>query len=71
MAMLPNRKIWTWFEGDWQEGNVPILGSADHGTWLGTILHDFDDCSSNFWRLGFIQQTLIGIDDRCGFIHLA
>ena len=40
MAMLPNRKIWTWFEGDWQEGNVPILGSADHGTWLGTMVFD-------------------------------
>jgi len=38
--MLPNRKIWTWFEGDWQEGNVPIMGSADHGTWLGTMVFD-------------------------------
>jgi branched-chain amino acid aminotransferase len=38
--MLPNRRIWTWFEGDWQEGNVPILGSADHGTWLGTMVFD-------------------------------
>ncbi len=40
MAMLPNRKIWTWFEGDWREGNVPIMGSADHGTWLGTMVFD-------------------------------
>ncbi len=40
MAMLPNRKIWTWFEGSWQAGNVPILGSADHGTWLGTMIFD-------------------------------
>ena len=40
MGMLPNRKIWTWFEGEWQEGNIPILGSADHGTWLGTMVFD-------------------------------
>lgn len=40
MAMLKNRQIWTWFEGEWQEGNVPIMGSADHGTWLGTMVFD-------------------------------
>ena len=40
MAMLPNRRIWTWFEGAWHEGNLPILGSADHATWLGTMVFD-------------------------------
>ena len=40
MPMASNRKIWTWFDGDWHEGNVPILGSADHGTWLGTMVFD-------------------------------
>lgn len=40
MAMPPDRKIWTWYEGRWQEGNVPIMGSADHGTWLGTMVFD-------------------------------
>jgi branched-chain amino acid aminotransferase len=40
MSMLKNRQIWTWFEGEWQEGNVPIMGSADHGTWLGTMVFD-------------------------------
>ena len=40
MTMLPNRKIWTWFEGGWHEGNIPIMGSADHGTWLGTMVFD-------------------------------
>ncbi|MEC9343061.1 MAG: branched-chain amino acid aminotransferase [Pseudomonadota bacterium] len=38
--MLPNRKIWTWFEGAWHEGNVMIMGAADHGTWLGTMVFD-------------------------------
>lgn len=40
MALPKNRIIWTWFEGSWQEGNVPIMGSADHGTWLGTMVFD-------------------------------
>lgn len=40
MPLNPNRKIWTWFDGEWHEGNVPILGSADHGTWLGTMVFD-------------------------------
>ena len=40
MTMLKNRQIWTWFEGRWQEGNIPIMGSADHGTWLGTLVFD-------------------------------
>ncbi|MGB0504930.1 MAG: branched-chain amino acid aminotransferase [Pikeienuella sp.] len=37
MAM---NEIWTWFEGEWREGNTPILGAADHGTWLGSLVFD-------------------------------
>ena len=33
-------QIWTFYEGRWQEGNVPILGAADHGTWLGSLVFD-------------------------------
>ncbi len=40
MTMKPNRNIWTWFEGDWHEGNHLIMGAADHGTWLGTMVFD-------------------------------
>jgi len=40
MALANDRIIWTWFEGEWREGNVPILGSADHATWLGTLVFD-------------------------------
>ncbi len=40
MGMLPNRRIWTWYEGEWHEGNYPILGSADHATWLGPMVFD-------------------------------
>lgn len=40
MALANDRKIWTWFEGEWHEGNLPILGAADHATWLGTLVFD-------------------------------
>lgn len=33
-------QILTWFDGRWQEGDTPILGAADHGTWLGTLVFD-------------------------------
>jgi len=33
-------QIWTYYEGDWHEGNTPILGAADHGTWLGSLVFD-------------------------------
>lgn len=33
-------RISTWFEGAWHEGNTPIMGAADHGTWLGTLVFD-------------------------------
>ena len=47
MGLAPDRKIWTWFEGEWHQGNVPIMGSADHGTWLGTMVFDGARAFSN------------------------
>lgn len=38
--MAFGKKISTWFEGAWHEGNIPLLRSADHGTWLGTLVFD-------------------------------
>jgi branched-chain amino acid aminotransferase len=33
-------KTWTFFEGDWREGNVPIMGVRSHATWLGSSVFD-------------------------------
>ena len=33
-------EIRTWYEGEWREGNTPILGAADHGAWLGSLVFD-------------------------------
>jgi branched-chain amino acid aminotransferase len=44
--MVPNRKsvshsqTWTFFEGQWHEGNVPIMGPRTHGLWLGSTVFD-------------------------------
>ena len=38
--MHPDRTILTFHDGAWHAGNVPVLRSADHGTWLGTLVFD-------------------------------
>lgn len=38
--MAMGSRALTWFEGAWHAGNLPILGSTDHGTWQGTLVFD-------------------------------
>lgn len=38
--MAFGKQIRTYFNGAWHDGNVPIMGAADHGTWLGTMVFD-------------------------------
>ena len=33
-------QTWTYLEGDWHEGNVPILAPRSHAMWLGTSVFD-------------------------------
>lgn len=33
-------KTWTWFDGDWHEGNPPIIGPRSHASWLGSSVFD-------------------------------
>ncbi|MGA7974856.1 MAG: branched-chain amino acid aminotransferase [Pseudolabrys sp.] len=33
-------KTWTFFDGDWHEGNIPIMGVRSHATWLGSLVFD-------------------------------
>ena len=33
-------KTWTFFEGDWHEGNIGILGPRSHATWLASTVFD-------------------------------
>lgn len=38
--MAAGTNIYTYFEGTWHKGNVPIMRAADHGAWLGTTVFD-------------------------------
>lgn len=38
--MAIGRKAVTWYEGDWFDGNTPIIGSTDHAAWLGSLVFD-------------------------------
>jgi branched-chain amino acid aminotransferase len=33
-------RTWTWLDGDWHEGNVPIMGARTHAVWLGSSVFD-------------------------------
>jgi len=33
-------KTWTYYEGAWQEGNLPIMGVRSHSTWLCSMVFD-------------------------------
>lgn len=33
-------KTWTFVEGDWREGNVPLVGPRTHAMWLGASVFD-------------------------------
>jgi branched-chain amino acid aminotransferase len=33
-------RTWTYFEGDWHEGNLPILGVRTHAAWLCSVVFD-------------------------------
>lgn len=38
--MALGKTISTWFQGRWHDGNLPVMGAADHGTWQGTLVFD-------------------------------
>ena len=40
MAAANWSKTWTFFEGDWREGNLPIMGIRTHAAWLGSSVFD-------------------------------
>lgn len=43
MSFRVTRKIsrtWTFFDGQWRDGNTPMLGPRTHGAWLGSIVFD-------------------------------
>lgn len=40
MAAPDWSKTWTFYKGDWHEGNIPIMGARSHAAWLGSSVFD-------------------------------
>ena len=40
MTVKPWSKTWSFCDGDWHEGNVPIMGARTHAAWAGTSVFD-------------------------------
>ncbi|PVA07172.1 branched-chain amino acid aminotransferase [Thalassorhabdomicrobium marinisediminis] len=38
--MATGTNIRTYFEGQWHEGDIPLMKAADHGMWLGSAVFD-------------------------------
>jgi branched-chain amino acid aminotransferase len=38
--MANGSETWTWFEGDWHQGNVLVAGPRTHAFWLGSSVFD-------------------------------
>ena len=38
--MVEWSQTWTYLDGEWHEGNPPILGPRDHAAWLGSTVFD-------------------------------
>lgn len=38
--MAIGKTVYTYFQGSWQSGDVPILKAADHAAWLGSSVFD-------------------------------
>ncbi|CAJ0868381.1 branched-chain amino acid aminotransferase [freshwater sediment metagenome] len=36
----PISRTWTFIDGQWRDGNTPILGPRTHGAWLGSMVFD-------------------------------
>jgi branched-chain amino acid aminotransferase len=72
-------KTWTFLDGDWHEGNVPIMGPRTHAAWLGSMVFDgaraFEgvtpDLNLHFERVNrsaknFLMEALVSIDTWMG-----
>ena len=39
-TLRPVSRTWTFFEGDWREGNIALMGPRTHAAWLGSTVFD-------------------------------
>ena len=53
-------KTWTFYKGDWQEGNIPIMGVRSHAAWL---------CSSVFDGARAFEGVTPDLDLHCARVN--
>src|SRR5215216_5355049 len=53
-------KTWTFYQGDWHEGNVPIMGPRTHAAWL---------CSSVFDGARAFEGVAPDLDLHCARVN--
>jgi branched-chain amino acid aminotransferase len=53
-------KTWTFYKGDWHEGNIPIMGVRSHAVWL---------CSSVFDGARAFEGVMPDLDLHCARIN--
>jgi branched-chain amino acid aminotransferase len=53
-------KTWTFYEGDWHEGNIPIMGVRSHAAWL---------CSSVFDGARAFEGVAPDLDLHCARVN--
>ena len=53
-------KTWTFFEGDWHEGNIPVMGVRSHASWL---------CSSVFDGARTFEGVTPDLDLHCARVN--
>src|SRR4030095_10453068 len=40
ISMADWSQTWTFFDGEWREGNIPLWGVRTHAIWLGSSVFD-------------------------------
>jgi branched-chain amino acid aminotransferase len=60
MAAQSWSKTWTFYSGDWQEGNIPIMGVRSHAVWL---------CSSVFDGARAFEGVAPDLDLHCARVN--
>ncbi len=77
----PLSPTWTFFEGDWHEGNVAIMGARTQGAWMGStvfdgarafegVTPDLDQhCERINWSArNFLLKPVVGVEQWMGLI---
>jgi branched-chain amino acid aminotransferase len=78
-SAVRDSSTWTFFQGEWQKGNVPIVGPRTHGFWLGSTVFDgaraFDGVTPDLDRhcarvnrsaVGFGLKPVVDLDTWLG-----